>query len=67
VNLQTLAKVIAKKEAKKSQVTIGNIREILSIISEILFIEKDFDKKNQTYAALMENGRRRMKNKKEIK
>lgn len=35
--IKGLASIIAKKEGKKSQVRIGDIREILSILSDMVF------------------------------
>jgi hypothetical protein len=53
-----LASLIAKREGKKSQVYIGNIREIIGIISDILYLEGDY---GSTVLELIENGRKREK------
>lgn len=43
MTLQKLASAIAKREGKKSQARIGDIREILSILSELVHKDlKDF-------------------------
>lgn len=57
MNLKELASIIAKKEAKKSQVTIGNVREILCIIAEELYLDKAGD----LYARFLESGKRQAK------
>jgi hypothetical protein len=59
-----LASLIAKKECKKKQVTIGNVREILALISEVFYQEKDFPKNIQTYQELLKIGQKRAKRKK---
>ena len=53
-----LAKKIAKKEGKKSSVTIGNIREILTILSD------EIVKSPGALKVLIDNGIRRVGKKK---
>lgn len=48
---------IAKKEAKKSQVTVGNIREIVGIISDLCY------KSEEVRDTIIINGHRRAKKK----
>jgi hypothetical protein len=62
-----LASHIAKIESKKREVTIGNIREILSIISDVFYIEQDFPANIQTYTELLNNGRKRASRKRRKK
>lgn len=50
-----LASHIAKLESKKREVTIGNIREMLGIVSEVLAS----DESGETLRALIKNGKRR--------
>ena len=55
MNLKELYKVIAKREGKKSEVSIGNIREIVGIIADILV------KHPKTVSTLYRLGQRRAK------
>jgi hypothetical protein len=55
-----LASYIARRESKKKQVTIGNIRETLAIVAELLYSEKDFPDDIKTYKELMRVGQRRL-------
>lgn len=50
-----IASEIALSEAKKSQTSIGNIREILSIISDMVY------QNPEVHTVLYENGLRRAK------
>jgi hypothetical protein len=59
MNLKELASVIAKKEAKKSQVTIGNVREILCIIAEELYLDEGWG--GELYKRFLESGKRQAK------
>jgi hypothetical protein len=49
-----LASILAKEEGKKHQATIGDIREILSILSEIMAEDE------KVVEMLLENGRRKI-------
>jgi hypothetical protein len=64
VKFTKLASYIAQKEGKKRQVTIGNIREILSIVCEVLYKEKGFPEDIGTYRELMRVGQRRLERQK---
>jgi hypothetical protein len=57
MNLKELASLVAKKEAKKSQVTIGNVREIICIIAEELYL----DQNQELYKRFLESGKRQAK------
>lgn len=59
-NIKQLASELAKREGKKSQARIGDIREILGILSD-LFIDDPLG----VFSILLSNGsRRRMRKKK---
>lgn len=62
MTIKKLASEIAKREGKKSQARIGDIREILGILSDIMFVEENAAE-NIAYS-LFENGRKRFKKKK---
>lgn len=62
-----LASHIAKIEGKKREVTIGNIREMVAIICEVLYAEKDFPAEITTYKEMMRIGQRRLARKKSKK
>lgn len=58
MNIQQIASTIAKKEGHKSQARIGDIREILSILSDMTYDSPD------VVPTLVKNGiarRKRMK------
>lgn len=58
MTLNKLASLICKREGKKVQVSIGNSREIVGILSDILY--KEYARKKQaTYFTLLHNGHRR--------
>lgn len=59
MKIQELASRLAKLEGKKSQVKIGDMREILAILSDVVYHEM-----NGIVGALYENGKRRAKRKK---
>lgn len=63
MKVQKLASHLAKIEGKKRPVTIGNMREILSVISEVFAQEVDFPDNIKTYTELLKNGKRRLRNK----
>lgn len=58
-----ITKEIAKREAKKSQVTIGNIREIVGILSDLIYEQKIVLKRDEKYICglLRKNGLARAK------
>jgi len=58
MNIKKLASIIAKKEGKKSQVKIGDVKEMLGILSDILYA--DFS----VSVILYKNGFNRAKRKK---
>ena len=41
MTIQKLASLIAKKEGKKSQARVGDIREMLSILSDLVYSDCD--------------------------
>jgi len=61
MTLTDLYKHIAKHEGKKSQVKIGDIREIVGIISDLVY--GDDKRSYETHRALWLNGKRRAKRK----
>ena len=67
MKLMKLASHIAKIESKKREVTIGNIREILGIISDVFCVEQDFPDNIKTYTELLNNGRKRASRKRSKK
>jgi hypothetical protein len=60
MNMNQIAKEIAKREGRKSNANIGDIREILGILCDI-FHE---DRLGLLAVRMMENGNRRAKRKK---
>lgn len=58
MTIKELATEIAKREAKKSQVTIGNVREILAHLSDISAADPS------ALVIIEKNGRRRATRKK---
>lgn len=62
MNINKLASEIAKREGKKTQARIGEIREVLAILSDIL--HEEFSARNfNTFANIYNNGKRRSKTK----
>lgn len=68
MSLNKLASAVAKREGKKSQARIGDIREILSILSDMMFeqFERhgwkiDMDLPHAIDSQLYRNGQRRAK------
>ena len=60
MNIKQLASEIAKREGKKSQARIGEIREILSLISDLLYEELSSpDSPSGFTECLYLNGKRR--------
>ena len=58
--LTELYSAIAKREGKKSQVKIGDIREIIAILSDLMI------KHPSIHALLTKNGERRAKKRKKV-
>jgi hypothetical protein len=56
MTMKQLASQIAKIEGKKVEVSVGNVREILGILSDMLFED------NTLVSLLLTNGKRRAKN-----
>ncbi len=61
MTLKELATLIAQKEGKKSQVRIGDVREILGIMSDLVSLSPQVAL--DTLNALVSNGKRRAKKK----
>lgn len=62
--LQTLASQIAKREGKRSQARIGDIREILGILSDLLWESQAATPAGTICADLFKAGEKRLKRKK---
>lgn len=60
MTISKLVSLVAKREGKKSQVSVGDIREIIAIVSEVLAEEEAGIGRVQTYSALVVNGKRRL-------
>jgi len=58
MTIKELASLLAKKEGKKTQARIGEIRELLSLLSDLACADSN------VLAALVINGQRRAKRKK---
>lgn len=59
-NVTELASAIAKKEGLKKQVVIGNVREILGILSDMIFNEYRLEGGAETIKKILfQNGNRR--------
>jgi len=58
MNIKKLASIIAKKEGKKSQVKIGDVREVLGIVSDLIYDDINIA------MVIYENGQNRAKRKK---
>lgn len=56
MTVQKLASLICRKEGKKVQVSIGNAREIVGILSDILYKES---RRGSTYRNLIKAGYKR--------
>jgi hypothetical protein len=63
-NLKELVTEIAKREGLKSQVTVGNIREIVSVMSDLLHEQLMADDRPNILELLSSLGYRRSKKKK---
>jgi uncharacterized protein YqfB (UPF0267 family) len=62
MTIKQLEKLIATRESKKSQVKIGDIREIIGIISDVIYADIKF-MSTETIYELNENGKKRAKKK----
>lgn len=62
-SINALAKELARLEGKKSQARIGDIKEILSILSDFIYEENHIDD-DSVYTLLWENGYKRTQRKK---
>ena len=60
MGMKELASKIAKLEGKKTQARIGEVREILSILCDLIWSENEADS-SATIHALVMNGKRRSK------
>jgi len=61
--IRALASEISKREGKKSQARIGEIREVLAILSDMVY-DLDAIERHSLECLLWENGRKRAKRKK---
>ena len=66
MTIRKLASIIAKKEGKKHQASIGDIREILGILSDITYDSYNYGY-SKVFDVLYLNGYRRSKKKKSKK
>lgn len=67
MTLKELASKVAKIEGNKSQARIGDIREILGILSELFYMgDEGFDESAPLGDMFYKNGQRRLKRKKMI-
>lgn len=67
MTIKELVSHIAKQEGKKHQASVGDVREIVSLISDMFYAdlnEKEPRDCISTIAALYKNGKRRAKRKK---
>lgn len=64
MTINQLASLIAKREGKKSQARIGDIREILGIISDLIYADYlEYKESSPVLDALANNGMNRAKKK----
>ena len=65
MTINKLASEIAKREGKKSQARIGDIREIIGVLSDILYEQYvcDMDENADQIAVLLLSGEKRAKKK----
>ena len=61
--IRALASAIAKREGKKSQAKIGEIRESLSILSDMVYAESQISPPVGIFDIILTNGYRRSKRK----
>jgi len=62
MKIKDLVGLVAKNEGKKKQTPVGNVREIIGLISDVLFSEL-FNGDSETLKELYKNGSRRTKKK----
>jgi hypothetical protein len=61
MTIKELVKFIVEKEGKKKEVSVGDVREIIAILSEVLATEDGQIGRVETYSNLVKNGKRRLK------
>lgn len=61
MNIKKLASEIAKREGKKTQARIGEIREVLAILSDILYNDFKNEEDYTTFIGIVKNGENRAK------
>jgi hypothetical protein len=61
MTIKELVKFIVEKEGKKKEVAVGDVREIIAILSEVLATEDGQIGRVETYSNLVKNGKRRLK------
>ena len=65
MSMKQVIKELALLEGKKVEVSVGNLREILALISDIFYQDlTSGDNPQYTYNILLKNGKRRAKSKK---
>jgi hypothetical protein len=57
MNIKELVSHIAEQEGKKHEASVGDVREIVGILSDLFYSEDEFD--NSLYSELYKNGKRR--------
>lgn len=62
MTIKSLASLIAKIEGKKSQARVGDVREILGILSDLVYQ----DEIDYFWELFYENGKKRSKRKKKV-
>lgn len=64
MKISEIVKILAKGEDGKSKVKVGDIREVIGLLSDLLYADqKGLDHPYETYDALVLNGKRRAKKK----
>lgn len=61
MTINKLCSVLAKREGKKKPISIGNAREVVGIVSDLLY--EDFLDSNRLHGKLIRNGAKRAKKK----
>lgn len=61
MTINTLAREIALTEGKKSQTKMGDVKEILSLLSDLIFFEYERGTNIEIFSILYENGKARFK------
>lgn len=64
MTIRKLATKLAKLEGKKTQARIGDIRELLSLLSDIVFDERAEEGISASIVAIMANGDKRARKRK---